>query len=157
MSQIGPEDFERFRDRGPVNDGLAEEDAIARFHYQETGRKILYGPVDKLVPESQALLELALMQIRDLSHEEEVALDPFRPTVFGRIFVPENTAILNERGIYSNVKVSGTIEVPLPSANQKKTAEVEVCYLFAGAVRRMRDRVFGSEPSTCVRTRIFEA
>ncbi len=157
MAQLGPEEFERFDTSGPQQDRLAEEDAIASYHLRETGRNILYGPVDKTVPESQALQELALMQVSDLRPEEEIALNSLRPTIAGRIFIPDKTVILDDRGLYSNIKVRGELEIPFPNGGPEQMTEVELCYFFAGATRRIKDHLFGNEPPTRVRTRIFEA
>lgn len=156
MPHLGPEEFERFEKSGPQQDRLAEEDAIASYHLKETGRNILYGPVDKTVPESQALQELALMQVKDLRPEEEIALNALRPTIAGRIFIPDKTVVLDDRGLYSNIKVRGELGIPLPNGGPERMTEVELCYFFAGAVRRIKDHLFGNEPPTRVRTRIFE-
>lgn len=156
MPHLGPEEFERFRNIGPHRDELSGEDAIAEYHLRKTGRNILYGPVDKIVPESQALQELALMQLRNLLPEEEVALDPLRPTIFGRIFIPEKVVVLDDRGPYSNVKVNGELNIPLPNEEFERTTDIELCYFFAGAVRRIKDHLFRDEPPARIRTRIFE-
>ena len=158
MPHLGPEEFENNFLSGPEADARAAEDAIAEYHRQTTGRNLIHGPVDKLLPESQAVIELIIMQANGLSPEEELALEGIHPTIDGRPFIPERASILNFRGVFSDVKVSGRHELQASEVDQVMTVEVEQCYLFVGAARRFFDqKVRRTDPPARVRTRIFEA
>lgn len=157
MPQLGPEEeFERFRNTGAGQESLADEDAVVRYHLEKTGRTILYGPVDKEVPESLALVRLAIMQVVDFSLEEELATDKLRPTINGRIFIPDTVVVLNDKGLYSDMMAKGALAIQLSGDSIERQVEVEQSIFFAGKAARLRKHFFNREPTARIRTRIFE-
>ncbi len=159
MPQIGPEDrFERFHDIDISQKTLADETVVVQHHLENTGRTILYGPVDRLTPESQAMQELVLIQTVDLTFEDEVEKSLSLPTVGGVVFAPDRVEVIRDRGLYSNIKTSGELVVQFPGDVGMTLVEVEQVYLFAGAIERFKQQIFHKqEPKTRVRTRIYQA
>lgn len=156
MPHINPEDLERDYLRGFEAEARINDDPIAKY-YSAIGRKMIYGPVDTEVTESQAIMELIVMQQVDgFSSGHEKALNKACTTIDGRPFNPQKNSVLDDRGVYSSIILAGMHEISIPGSDTIKPVYVEQCYLFAGAVNRMIKRWGSKEPLTIIRTRIFD-